>query len=154
MKCSRYVPCVAVICFSSCFWLVDVHQPTRCAVCAIHQLALVIWKDHVFSKVKDRLVRSLLELITKERDGELINERVVAGVIQSFGKTQITNPSFALPSIHSSHHTSCVVCVPCRAVCVVCFFFFFNVYLVCQVRGGVVVFTSSCPAWPASASAS
>jgi hypothetical protein len=50
------------------------------------QLALVIWKDHVFSKVKDRLVRSLLELMTKERNGELINERVVAGVIHSFGK--------------------------------------------------------------------
>ncbi|ELR25392.1 cullin 1, putative [Acanthamoeba castellanii str. Neff] len=52
----------------------------------VFTLALVIWKDHVFSKVKDRLVRSLLELITKERDGELINERVVAGVIQSFVK--------------------------------------------------------------------
>ncbi len=51
------------------------------------KLALVIWKDHVFEKVKDRLVRLLLELITKERDGEMINNTVVAGVIQSFGNS-------------------------------------------------------------------
>jgi len=52
----------------------------------VFTLALVIWKDHVFVKVQDRLLRSLLELLTKERDGELINSTVVAGVIQSFVK--------------------------------------------------------------------
>jgi hypothetical protein len=52
----------------------------------VFTLSLVIWKDHVFVKVQDRLLRSLLELITKERDGELINSTVVAGVIQSFVK--------------------------------------------------------------------
>jgi len=97
-----------------------------CRVCAIHQLALVIWKDHVFSKVKDRLVRSLLELITKERDGELINERVVAGVIQSFGIINNSPPPIIRSSLHSLFSPRvrrvswpCVRVVSCRAVCVV-----------------------------------
>jgi hypothetical protein len=72
-------------------------------------------------------VRSLLELITKERDGELINERVVAGVIQSFGKSTPTHRSLFPP--FTLLITRCVSCVPCvRAVCVVC------VSCVCVVR--------------------
>jgi len=45
----------------------------------------VLWRDHVFGKVKERLLRALLQLLTKERDGEVINSTVLAGVIQSFG---------------------------------------------------------------------
>jgi hypothetical protein len=59
---------------------------TSTEVYEVFTLALMVWREHLFSRVKDRLVRSLLELMTKERDGELINTTAVTGVIQSFVK--------------------------------------------------------------------
>lgn len=53
------------------------------------QLALVIWRDRLFSKIKDRLIRALLELIQRDRDGEQVNQSEVRGVIESYGATDL-----------------------------------------------------------------
>jgi cullin 1 len=55
-------------------------------------LALVIWKEHLFDAVKDRLTKKLLELIQKERDGDQIDQNQVAGVIQSYVKLGAIKP--------------------------------------------------------------
>ena len=49
------------------------------------QLAMVIWRDQLFVKIKEKLLRALLELLTKERDGEQVNQSEVRGVIESYG---------------------------------------------------------------------
>ncbi len=36
--------------------------------------------------MKDRVLRAVLELITKDRDGEQVNHTEITGVVQSFGK--------------------------------------------------------------------
>jgi cullin 1 len=46
---------------------------------------LVIWRDELFQKVKDRVLRAVIELITKDRDGEQVNHTEITGVVQSFG---------------------------------------------------------------------
>lgn len=50
------------------------------------QLSLVIWRDHFFSALKNRLTNGLLSLIEKERNGEQIDTTLVAGVIAAYGK--------------------------------------------------------------------
>eukprot|EP01087_Luapelamoeba_hula_P016964 TRINITY_DN5286_c0_g1_i1.p1 TRINITY_DN5286_c0_g1~~TRINITY_DN5286_c0_g1_i1.p1 ORF type:complete len:750 (+),score=121.38 TRINITY_DN5286_c0_g1_i1:207-2456(+) len=57
----------------------------------IATLCLVVWRDHVFSRTKGRLVEAVLDLFTKERDGEVINSRVLIGIIQSFVKLGAIN---------------------------------------------------------------
>ncbi len=55
-------------------------------------MALVIWKEHLFDAVKERLTKKLLELIQKERDGDQIDQNQVAGVIQSYVKLGAIKP--------------------------------------------------------------
>jgi len=55
----------------------------------VNTLALIIWKERVFDEVKDRLTKKILELVKKERDGELIDQTQVTGVIQSYVKLGI-----------------------------------------------------------------
>lgn len=49
-------------------------------------LALVIWRDRVFVKVKERIMKAVQELITRDRDGEQINQGIVTGIVQSYVK--------------------------------------------------------------------
>jgi cullin 1 len=50
----------------------------------IFTLSLVIWRDHMFSAQKGRLINALLALIEKERNGEQINTHLVSTVIQGY----------------------------------------------------------------------
>lgn len=52
----------------------------------VYTLVLVIWRDRLFEKLKDRLVRCVLELITQDRDGNQVNTTLMAGVINSYVK--------------------------------------------------------------------
>jgi cullin 1 len=68
------------------------HSSTASEVYEVNTLALVIWKEHLFDAVKDRLTKKLLELIQKERDGDQIDQNQVAGVIQSYVKLGAIKP--------------------------------------------------------------
>ena len=45
----------------------------------------MIWRDRLFGRIKDRLIRALLALIQRDRDGEQVNHSDVRGVIESYG---------------------------------------------------------------------
>lgn len=65
-----------------------VRAPAPPGIAATHpapQLALVIWRDRLFGRIKDRLIRALLALIQRDRDGEQVNHSDVRGVIESYG---------------------------------------------------------------------
>lgn len=46
------------------------------------QLSLIIWRERLFMKVRERLLRAVEELITKDRDGEQISPSQVSGLVQ------------------------------------------------------------------------
>ena len=58
---------------------------------------MVIWRDRLFNKIKDKVLRAVLELITKDRDGEQINQSEVRGVIESYG-APLRTPSPVAPT--------------------------------------------------------
>jgi cullin 1 len=45
----------------------------------------VLWKTFLFMPLKDRMIEALLELIEKERNGELIDSSLVKGCIEIYG---------------------------------------------------------------------
>ena len=47
-------------------------------------LCMMIWKDYVFMPLKDRLNRQMLDLVTRERDGESINQAKISKVVISY----------------------------------------------------------------------
>jgi cullin 1 len=52
----------------------------------VYTLALVIWREHMFSPLKVRLTKALLALVERERNGEQIDTGLVKGVVQSYVK--------------------------------------------------------------------
>eukprot|EP01101_Sappina_pedata_P002151 TRINITY_DN12410_c0_g1_i1.p1 TRINITY_DN12410_c0_g1~~TRINITY_DN12410_c0_g1_i1.p1 ORF type:complete len:768 (+),score=286.72 TRINITY_DN12410_c0_g1_i1:26-2305(+) len=52
----------------------------------VNKLALVIWRDHMYVALKDRLLDALLSEITRDRDGEQIN----AGLLSSITKSLVS----------------------------------------------------------------
>jgi hypothetical protein len=62
----------------------------------IRILCLVIWKVHMFDAIKDKLVAGVLQLLEKERDGEIINPSTIANIVQSFVKIGQIKPNKTL----------------------------------------------------------
>lgn len=50
----------------------------------VYQLALVIWRDVLFTEVGTRTTRALLKLIEKERNGCAMNTRLISGALSCY----------------------------------------------------------------------
>ncbi|CAI5444276.1 unnamed protein product [Caenorhabditis angaria] len=48
----------------------------------IYTLALMIWKEHMFGGMKDKVIDAVLELIKKERNGDIIRTAYISGVVE------------------------------------------------------------------------
>merc|ERR1712137_692841 len=56
----------------------------------IYPLGLVLWRDHLFKHIKERLTSGLLELIEKERNGEQIDTSLVKSVVNCYVSLGLT----------------------------------------------------------------
>lgn len=55
----------------------------------IAQLSLVIWRDYLFTPLKARLTKAILQLVEKERNGEQIDHSLVKAVISGYGMHRV-----------------------------------------------------------------
>ena len=47
-------------------------------------MAITIWRDEIFTSLKNDLVSSALTLILRDRRGDVINTRLISGLAQCF----------------------------------------------------------------------
>ena len=68
-------------------WVVREHEEKNTEVYDIYQLAMVMWKNHLFQELNEKLTNSILCLIERDRNHELTQvetKKVVAGVLNSY----------------------------------------------------------------------
>mmetsp|Transcript_3494 Transcript_3494/g.5293 ORF Transcript_3494/g.5293 Transcript_3494/m.5293 type:complete len:680 (-) Transcript_3494:367-2406(-) len=59
----------------------------------VFNLSLVVWREHVFSKVKEPLFKGVMGLLTSERQGQAIDHSLVRGIVQSYEKLGANLPN-------------------------------------------------------------
>lgn len=81
----------------------------------IYDLSLVIWREEVFRRLKPHLVPLLLDLIEKERNGEVVNTSLVSSCVQClvqlgiepdhrYGPLHVYKEDFERPFIEATKH--------------------------------------------------
>ena len=50
----------------------------------VYKLTLVVWRDTLFHALRQPLIDAVMDLITRERNGEKVNTRLIRGVIDCF----------------------------------------------------------------------
>lgn len=60
----------------------------------VEQMAFKIWREHVFNHLNEKVSNAALEMIERNRNGEIINTTAIKDVIQSYielGRLEKTN---------------------------------------------------------------
>jgi len=65
-------------------WIKREVSEGRTYIYDVYNLSLIIWKEKVFTNMKDLLIACLLQLIERQRHGEQIPEDLVKNVIESY----------------------------------------------------------------------
>ena len=67
-------------------WVVREHEEGRNDIYEIYALAMVTWRDHLFKKLQTHLTTSVLNLIEKDRNHEMINSSLVSVTLESYAE--------------------------------------------------------------------
>jgi len=59
-------------------------QPSSVEVREIYPLALVMWRQHCFEPIKDKLIPSLLDLLDQDRQGNKQDKSLIRNMVQSY----------------------------------------------------------------------
>lgn len=66
------------------YWVKKVRDDGRDDIHDVYTTSLIIWKEHLFEYLKDKILRSLLDLIQKDRNGEKIDTSLIHNIINTY----------------------------------------------------------------------
>ena len=80
----------------------------------VHDLGLTLWRDHVVRRapIKDRILNILLDMVYRERSGEIIDRALVRSVTQVRGG----NAFLGLPILTNANTAIISNAYPCMTI--------------------------------------